>query len=121
MRASTSAKSYEIKATAGKGLGVFAVRDVKCGTRIMCEQPLIHVKQENLMDVPAELAKLSPDDQALFLSLHCRPLDDRDARDAMRTNDFRTQQNPRPGTAALSVEELVKTMAIYESNSFEVG
>lgn len=70
------------------------------------------------MDVPAEFAKLSPDEQALFLSLHCRRLD---ARDAARTSIIRAQPSLRPSAAALSIEELVKIMAIYETNTFEAG
>ena len=84
----------------------------------MCERPLIYLTQGNAMDVPAEFAKLSPDEQALFLSLHCRRLD---ARDAARTSIIRAQPSLRPSAAALSIEELVKIMAIYETNTFEAG
>lgn len=118
MQVSTSKKLYEVKAAAGKGLGVFAVRDLKCGTRIMCDRPLIHLTQGNAMDIPAEFAKLSPDKQALFLSLHCPRLA---ARDDTRTSIIRTQQGLRASAAALSIEEHVKIMAIYETNAFEAG
>lgn len=60
MLATASTKLFEVKAAAGKGLGVFAFRDPKCGTRIMYERPLIHLNQRKLMDVPAEVAKLLP-------------------------------------------------------------
>ena len=70
------------------------------------------------MQVPAEFVKLSPDDQASFLSLHRRQLD---ARDAARSSFIRAQQHLLPSAAALSIEELVKIMAIYETNTFEAG
>lgn len=109
---------YKVKAVEGKGLGVFAVRDLKRGTRIMCERPLIHLLKGNLMDVPVEFSKLTGHEQALYLSLHCRPLD---ARDAARTNSVRTQEGLRPSAAAPSIEERLKIMAIYETNTFEAG
>ena len=72
MRVSISIRLYEIKTAAEKDLDVFAVRDLKYETRIMCDRPLIHLTQGNPMNVSVELAKLSPNKQALFLSLHCR-------------------------------------------------
>lgn len=51
MRVFNPTKLYEVKAAAGKGLGVFAVRDLKCGTRLMCDRPLIHLTQGNAMEV----------------------------------------------------------------------
>lgn len=88
MRVSTPTKLYEVKVVVGKGLGVFAGRDLKCGTRFMCDWLLIHLTQGNVMDVPAESAKLSPDKQALFLSLHCQRIA---ARDDTRTSIIRIQ------------------------------
>ncbi len=70
------------------------------------------------MDVPTEFVKLSPDEQALFLSLHCRRLN---ARDAARISNIRAQPSLRPSVVALSIKELVKIMAIYETNTFEAG
>ncbi len=84
----------------------------------MCERPLIHLARDNAMDAPAEFAKLSPDRKALFLSLHCRPLG---PRDTARTNIVRAQQDLRPSVDALSVEEHIKIMAIYETNTFGAG
>ncbi len=84
----------------------------------MCERPLIYLAKNNAMDAPAEFAKLSPDEKALFLSLHCRPLG---PRDTARTNIVRAQQDLRPSVAALSVEEHIKIMAIYETNAFGAG
>ena len=112
----TSTKLYEIKEAAGKGLGVFAVQGLKRGTRIMCEPPLIHITRKNLMDVPAEFAKLSPDKQALLHSLSCRQLT---AQDDARTSIIRVQQGLGASAAALSVEEHVKILAIFETNAFE--
>ncbi len=79
---------------------------------------MIHLAKNNAMDAPAEFTKLSPDEKALFLSLHYRPLG---PRDTVRTNIVRAQQDLRPSVAALSVEEHIKIMAIYETNAFEAG
>ncbi len=65
-RVSTSIKLYEFNVVVGEGPDVFPIRD------IMWDRPLIPLIHANAMDVPAEFAKLSPDKQALFLSLDCR-------------------------------------------------
>lgn len=109
---------YAVKVAEGKGLGVFAIRDLKRGTRIMRERPLIHLPKGNMMYVSAEFAKLSGHEQALYLSLHCRPLG---ALDAARTSNLRARQGLRASAVALSIEEQVKIMAICETNAFEAG
>lgn len=58
--------------TEGKGLGVFALRDLEPGTILLCEAPLITLIDTGTRADPLELAisQLSPSRQASFHSLH---------------------------------------------------
>lgn len=112
-----SAKQYEIRPSVGKGLGVFAVHDIKRGTRIMCERAVMSIPSSNGLDVPAAFLKLSMDDQAVFRSLHCRPLG---VKDAEMTDLLRMHPIQRFKAAPLSVHEQVEVMAIFETNDFGI-
>lgn len=83
----------------------------------MCERPMMNKLGTNVLDVPAAFLKLSKDDQAVFRSLHCRSLGVKDAEttDLLRMNPFQ-----RFRAAALSVEEQVRVMAIFETNNFGI-
>jgi hypothetical protein len=118
MRISVLIKLYEVKAAARKDLEVFAVQDLKRETRIMCERSLIHLTRRSVMNVLGVFAKLSSNEQALFLSLCCRSLGDRDAE---RSSIMRTQQSLELSAETFSVEEQIKIMAIYDTNAFEAG
>ena len=85
----------------------------------MCEEPLIYLPGRNLIEVTAAFAKLSLDRQAVFLSLHCRPLGgDVDTR---RETLLRAHPLMSLRAAALNIpiEEQLRVMAIHETNSFE--
>ncbi|KAL8730712.1 MAG: hypothetical protein Q9166_003904 [cf. Caloplaca sp. 2 TL-2023] len=111
-----SEQIYEIKATASKGLGVFATQDIRRGTRIMCERPLIHSKRQSLADIPSEFLKISSDDQGRLLSLHRQKQEE---LDVLRRQVLHARQGTGETPSALSVEEQLEIMAIFESNSFE--
>ncbi|KAF2122694.1 hypothetical protein BDV96DRAFT_608623 [Lophiotrema nucula] len=63
---------YDIRAITGKGFGCFAINDIKRGTRILEESPLLSTPIGFYFheDIKAEFDKLSPTDQALYFSLH---------------------------------------------------
>ena len=84
-----STKLYQIKESAGRGLGVFANVAIKRGTRIMSEEPLISLKPgESGGDVPAKFLELAQDQKVLFLNLHRA----RTERDAPRETALRSNQ-----------------------------
>jgi len=105
---------FEIKATEGKGQGVFATQDISRGTRIMSEEPLIICKKIwDLSDVISQFEGLSPDSQRVIFELYCNRRDD---RDTARWLKFES----RPASLVLSVEDQVTILAIYETNCFSI-
>ena len=70
------------------------------------------------MEVPLAFAKLSAEDQDVFLSLHSRP---QGAMDTARTSLLRSRPALRSSDKPFSIEEQVKVMAIAETNAFEAG
>ncbi|KAH7134925.1 hypothetical protein B0J11DRAFT_426442 [Dendryphion nanum] len=63
---------YTIHAIPGKGYGCFATTNIKRGTRILTDTPLLIVKIADYLhsDVQKAFDALSPNDQALYFSLH---------------------------------------------------
>ncbi|KAF2746377.1 SET domain-containing protein, partial [Sporormia fimetaria CBS 119925] len=63
---------YEVRLASGKGYGCFAIKPIKRGTRIIAESPLIFCPvafyYEN--DIKEPFSKLSPEQQALYFTLH---------------------------------------------------
>jgi hypothetical protein len=62
---------YRIGPVAGKGLGVFATRDIKRGERIISESPLIVISERDYFaaDVERAFNRLSDTDKARYMSL----------------------------------------------------
>jgi hypothetical protein len=61
----------EVKESAGKGLGVFATADIPCGTRVLAEEPLLKVDEENgsTKDILLAFEKLSVSQKESYLQL----------------------------------------------------
>ena len=92
---------YVIKASPGKGLGMFAAEDIRKGTRILAEKPFFSLTKRpviNLSDpqAPNEISiafdRLSTSEQHQYLGLHCPQ---------------------RPGCS--------RGVTIYEANCYEMG
>ncbi len=107
---------YELKYAAGKGFGVFASQDIKYGTRIMSEKPLLIVPPQ--MDVPTAFSELSRHDQGLFLSLHCRQYNAGDVN-----NLIELREKPIEGLdmGVFPVELQAKVIAIHGTNNVVAG
>ncbi|KAL5450312.1 hypothetical protein PMIN07_001309 [Paraphaeosphaeria minitans] len=62
---------YEIRAVSGKGYGSFALKDLKRGTRILSDSPLLTIANGDYLvaDIEEAFAKLSVDEQKLYWSL----------------------------------------------------
>lgn len=62
---------YEIRPSPGKGLGVFATENIKAGTRIMAESPLLIVDHEHYLkqEIEAEFEKLSEENKKRYFEL----------------------------------------------------
>lgn len=92
---------YYIKASPGKGLGMFATRDIRKGTRILSEKPFFTLSNRPRIsesdpyapnDISKAFDRLPASEQRKFMGLHCPK---------------------RPG-CSLGV-------SIYEANCFEMG
>ncbi|CAD6563981.1 MAG: hypothetical protein ASARMPRED_002611 [Alectoria sarmentosa] len=92
---------YYIKASPGKGLGMFAIKDIRQGTRILSEEPFFTLSNRPRVsesdpyapnDISKAFDRLPASEQRKFMSLHCPK---------------------RPG-CSLGV-------SIYEANCFEMG
>ena len=61
-----------MRESTGKGLGVFAVTDIPCGARVLAEEPLLKVDEENgiLKDILSAFRKLSASQKDSYLQLH---------------------------------------------------
>ncbi|KAF2740081.1 SET domain-containing protein [Polyplosphaeria fusca] len=63
---------YEIRAVPGKGFGCFAINEIKRGTRILAESPILTVERAPyfLEDIKSKYDRLSAEDKAKYFSLH---------------------------------------------------
>jgi len=67
---------YEVKETEGKGLGCFALRDIKKGTLILREAPKIKLKYPDKInfsfarELSDDFEKMSENDQKEYMTLH---------------------------------------------------
>ena len=92
---------YVIKASPGKGLGMFAAVDIEKGTRILAEKPFFSLVESPewsgsdvyaLNEIPKAFGRLSVGDRDKYMSLHCPE---------------------RPDCSAI--------VSIYEANCYEMG
>jgi hypothetical protein len=62
----------EVKESTGKGLGVFATTDIPCGARVLAEEPLLKVDEEDgsAKDILSAFEKLSVSQKNSYLQLH---------------------------------------------------
>lgn len=62
----------EQKESQGKGLGIFAVQNIPCGTRIIAEAGLLRINRDTLKvpDIINAFKRLSPSQKKLYLELH---------------------------------------------------
>ena len=108
MHSSATHKLYEVRTSAGKGLGTFALRDIKRGTRIICEKPLMRLPSSNGLTVLSQFPKLSEAEQATYSSLSCHS-------GAVLAEKGKFL---RMGAKFLPSDEQLKLMAIASTNSF---
>ena len=112
------AKLYEIRLLVGKGLGVFAVRDIKRGTIIMYVKPLIHLPLGTLMNVPCRVRETLTRRSSLV------PITALPATRSHRCWESKLLRKPpivQLKAVAASVKVQAKVMVIYETNTFEAA
>ncbi|KAI4222952.1 MAG: hypothetical protein L6R36_005784 [Xanthoria steineri] len=107
-------KLYEVRETGSKGLGVFAKCAIPRGTRIMCEPALLYIETAYMQFMHILFYKLSPADQAKFLSLHgIFPK----AQKTIMEKVLRTFKAEDPMLFAPPIEDHLRIMAVVKSNS----
>ncbi|KAL8658828.1 MAG: hypothetical protein Q9226_000761 [Calogaya cf. arnoldii] len=116
-----SVQLYEVKATGSKGLGVFAIRDIPRGTRIMAERPLL-LCNNGFSEVLIAFCKISVEDQRKFLALSDHKTEDWKARYKRKVQrKIRGSHESDPDVAALTVEQQVNILEIFFTNCFGAG
>ena len=86
----------EIRESPGKGLGMFASRDIPTGTLILAEEPLFFIRTTaKKHELDALVASLTPQQQAAFKSLASFRRDSAETENEaiVHTNCFRTGEN----------------------------
>ena len=108
---------YEVKSAASKGLGVFAIRSIARGTRILAERPLFNCRN-NFSDVLVAFCKSSVEDQGKFLALS-----------GHMTEDWRARQEKQlcgspesdPEAAELPVKQQVSILDKFYTNCYNIN
>ncbi|XXG98938.1 hypothetical protein Hte_005271 [Hypoxylon texense] len=116
---------FELRAAPGKGLGMFATRDIQRGEMLIHETALISLTKEQDKNswwafLYEEFEKLSPEDQATYLELSYLPNDYSeyvtDISDYL--SDLRGIEEEN---LEAKVELVIKIMAIYAVNNAELS
>lgn len=119
---SDTSDPFEVRIASHKGLGLFATQSIKRGTRLLAEEPLIVVsEQQDVTHIWKELKKLTPEQHNAMSALHYEPstLDTRLAAKIQSRLTTRQQYSGRSLHAA--VEDEKKLHAIFESNALPMG
>ncbi|KAF9903700.1 hypothetical protein EC991_003427 [Linnemannia zychae] len=81
----TLPQCYVLKDAPGKGMGMFATRDIKRGECILSEKPLVYASQ-NLIKTQRAIDAMPEDDKKAFFALHNIHFDVSTALGIVRTN-----------------------------------
>lgn len=107
---------YEVRRAAGKGLGVFATRNIARGTRIVAEKPKFTVASDR--DIYPALRELSIKDRAYIAQLSTNP-----AIKPSLLSWFEPLSHVyrSGGDRSLAVGEYKRLLAAFRNNSFNIG
>ncbi|KAF2140622.1 uncharacterized protein K452DRAFT_299354 [Aplosporella prunicola CBS 121167] len=129
-------KLFEIRPSQGKGLGIFAVRNLERGTRLLAEAPLIIVTAQGVRSpegfrtaILTEFLKLNAEQQGAFWKLAASPKRLSEAKefismlpsvndDHWSTEAKASSERPVSPFAPLSRDEQSKIIAIGRTNIF---
>lgn len=104
-----------------KGFGLFATEDIKRGTRIIDEEPLITIApHHSITDLSDLLKKLTPEQYAQYTDLSS----DQDKISSEEKNAFRDELKSKfhSGPALVAaVQDRVKVTSIFYNNMVEMG
>ncbi|KAI5362955.1 putative SET domain, tetratricopeptide-like helical domain superfamily [Septoria linicola] len=107
---------FELRPSAGKGLGLFACRDLPRGTRIICEAPLLEVPQKGLDVAYHAYLQLPADKKLAFDALHCYVAPQVDYEHVARMCAMHCQINEHD--LPEYVQEHVRVMGTFACNDF---
>lgn len=120
---SASPALVEVAFTASKGLGLFATKDIKRGTRILAEEPLVvrPPTEKSTINIYREFDKLTPPQLNEFSALHHeKTLLEPQLRPIIRHRMSTTKQY-RGQSLDLAVEDEIKMRAVYNTNMVGLG
>jgi len=112
---------FEIKSASGKGLGVFAVAPLPCGTRLLTDKPLMRLSEEqytnvDYKDVLAKFNALSADDRTKYMSIYSKS----EFRSCWQTAiEDQIQLGNSDPKEHLSISDQAAVMAVFETNAIQ--
>ena len=128
---------FEIKESPGKGLGCFATKDIKIGSLILKETPILAMHEDyqfnyknvlaidQLQELNKKFCKLPFEQQVLYLNLdnlYTRNIDNVDEISKEKYKlfkDFLLKRNPTQ--PELAIDKVIMIMQIYDTNAFGYG
>ncbi|KAG8530416.1 uncharacterized protein KY384_004918 [Bacidia gigantensis] len=111
------AQLYEIRLSEGRGRGLFALRDIKSGTRVISEESIMDMEPgENNFKCPWRFLKLDPEKQATFLSLQYN--EDKE-QDGLIREAFLAQEEAGAAGKILPIETQIRIARIYGQYGFK--
>ncbi|KAK4618381.1 SET domain-containing protein 5 [Fulvia fulva] len=113
---------FEFQLSRHKGYGLFATRDIKAGTRVICEKALIATPTVDTIDtIVTQLEAISPEQRELYteLSYHKRAVNTKQ-RSVLRKH-LATQHQYTGKALDAALEDYVKMAAIYFTNAVQMG
>jgi len=109
---------YAIRNAGAKGLGVFAVKNIKRGTRILAERPLLSLKSER--DAYKASLQLPPDDRTWFLTeLTLNKTKARSVADLASSSWNLLRSGIWPSAAVLAEHDAA--LAVFKNNNYDIG
>lgn len=110
---------FEQRKVADKGMGLFATRDIRRGTLVISEKPLLEIVQNRLDLAYHEYLRLPVGKRAAFDALHCYLPSKIDAEHDARVCaiHFKISENELPHYIA----EHARVMGIFACNDFQLA
>jgi hypothetical protein len=102
---------FEQRETPDRGIGLFAVRKIPVGTRIICEAPLLKISKNNFALTLKAYCGLSPKQKKIYDSLHAYAPPDLDL-------EKKIPQDLREAGDQDAIARHVRVMSIFCANDF---
>ncbi|KAK3081055.1 hypothetical protein LTS18_010677 [Coniosporium uncinatum] len=112
---------FEIKGASGKGLGVFAIEPLPCGTRLLTDKPLMRLSEDEYRNVDyknvlAKFNALSAEDRTKYKSIYSKSEFRSYWQTAIEDQIRLGNSDPKEH---LSIPDQAAVMAVFETNTIQ--